>query len=116
MTTEHKYPRVMKMKWSKFIDKSLTRPAAGHWSDMALAPVDTFVLLFCEANRPYSFYQGQAIGICLKHKLSRDDPYAQQHRWFMVGTADKTGIFNYTKCNPHWWMPFPMSPPERPNA
>ena len=112
---EHKYPKVSKMKWKDFIKKSLERPSPDHWSDMCLAPVDTFVTIFCEANRPYSFYRGQTVGVCIKHKLSRNDPHADEYRWFMVSVG-RDGIFKYTKCNPHWWHPLIMSPPERPNG
>jgi hypothetical protein len=103
-------PRQQKQSWKAFIKKSLERPKLGHWSDMCLAPVDTYVLLFCEANKPYTFYEGQGIGICRKCDSNPD-----QYIWFLVGKTDQTGIFSYTKCNPHWWMPLPMSPPERPS-
>lgn len=111
---EHKYPRIKKMPWKAFIKQSMERPKVGHWSDMCLAPTDTFVLLFCEANRPYSFYRGQAIGICIERPRARD--LEMEYEWYLVGKTDNEGIFNYTPCNPHWWMPLHMSPPERPDG
>ena len=111
-----KAPRVMKRPWKQFITDSMKRPKLGQWSDMCLAPTNVFVLLHCEASRYYSFYEGQAIGICIKHKLSRTDPHADEYRWFMVGQVDRDNVFQYTQCNPHWWMPLPMAPPERPQS
>jgi len=108
---ESQFPRPRKMSWKAFIKQSLTRPKLGHWSDMCLAPVDTFLLVYCEASRAYSFYEGQAIGICLERPSKVTGK--MEYDWYLVGKTDKDGIFNYTPCNPHWWMPLPLSPPER---
>ena len=102
------------MGWKAFITNSMKRPKLGQWSDMCLAPVDTYVLVHCEARKPYSFYDGLGIGVCIQRPAKGyDEP---QYQWHLVGETDKQGIFNYTKCNPHWWQPLPLSPPERPRS
>ena len=104
-TDDIKQPNQQTQAWPVFIAASKTRPRRYKWQDMCFCHVNEFVLLFCEDV-------GLCVGVCL---YDDDKPAHLTAIWHRVdNTAGQEQRF--IPCNPSWWMPLPMSPPERPDG
>jgi hypothetical protein len=107
-----KQPIRQRRAWDKFITDSRKRPQYSQWSDMSLAPVETFVLAYCEDSflSGYQEYAGLCLAVCLKIKI--EGKRKHEYTWLR---ADNTlsDPKTFKPCNPMWWQRLPMHPPKR---